>query len=100
MDICPGKGSSNPRYITYFNSLFYFQADDCVHGIELWSSTGFLAGTSLLLDIRVGTADSFPSFLTVLPSSYGGEYLLFAATDGYLVPGIHDSEGALMHFED
>jgi ELWxxDGT repeat protein len=95
MDICPGGGSSNPGYITYFNSLFYFQAEDCVHGIELWSSTGYLAGTTLLLDIRTGPGDSFPSFLTVLPSTYGGEYLLFTATDGYLVPGLHDSEGNL-----
>jgi hypothetical protein len=48
----------------------------------------------MLINIRPGTAGSYPSFLTVFPSRYGGSYLVFAATDGYLVSGIHDSEGS------
>lgn len=39
-DINPGSASSNPRYLTVFNGLLIFQADDGTHGIETWRFDG------------------------------------------------------------
>ena len=80
-------------YIFRYNGLFYFQADDCIHGFELWYSNGFDTNTEMLLDLRKGTASSFPSFLTVLPSKYGIETLLFSASDGYFNMLPNDKDG-------
>ena len=83
-DICSGPGSSNPAFITCFRGLFYFQADDCVHGSELWTSDGLRNGTTMIVrDIRSGSAGSRPSFLTAFRSQLdSSDYLIFLATDG------------------
>ena len=94
MDICPGTGSSNPLYLTWYNQQFYFQADDCVHGTEFWVTGGTAATTLLLVDIRPGSPGSFPSFMTVWPSALDGKnYLVFTATDGTLANGVNSLEG-------
>ena len=83
-DICGGPGSSSPAFISCFRGLFYFQADDCVHGPELWVSDGLRNGTTeMVRDIRPGSAGSRPSFLTVFRSQLDSrDYLMFLATDG------------------
>ena len=47
----------------------------------------------MLLDLRKGTASSFPSFLTVLPSNTGMATLLFSASDGYFNVLPNDKDG-------
>ncbi|EGZ21078.1 hypothetical protein PHYSODRAFT_259666 [Phytophthora sojae] len=44
-------------------SLLLFQAGDCIHGPELWSTDGTRSGTTLVLDIRTGSTGSFPRYL-------------------------------------
>ena len=62
---------------------FYFSADDCSHGFELWTSDGFASGTNLVVDIRKGRGSSFPSFITVFLINNIESYLIFSASDGY-----------------
>ena len=48
------------------NSIFYFTADDGVHGVELWKSDGTDGGTVLVKDIEAGLTGSSPKHLTLL----------------------------------
>ena len=88
-DICDGPGSSSPAFITCFRGLFYFRADDCVHGPELWVSDGLRNGTTKMVrDVRSGSAGSWPSFFTVFQSPLDSkDYLMFLATDGLYTNG-------------
>jgi ELWxxDGT repeat protein len=38
-DIVPGSASSNPLYMTVAGTQVFFNADDGVHGAELWTAT-------------------------------------------------------------
>lgn len=65
-----------PNYAS-LNGLYFFPANDGVHGTELWQSDGTAAGTVMVMDINSGFASSKPGNLVVL-----GNTLYFAADDG------------------
>ena len=81
-DITPGPGSGEPQaYATglgsyYFetfnviNGKMYFEANDSVHGLELWVSDGTTGGTNMVADILPGVAGSNPFFMTQLGSNF------------------------------
>jgi len=56
-DINP-TGSSSPGGLTCFGGVTYFNANDGVHGIELWKTDGTESGTVLVKDIVEGTGNS------------------------------------------
>jgi ELWxxDGT repeat protein len=66
LDINPGPANSVPKFFTQVNNLTFFQADDGIHGAELWASNGTAAGTFLVDDIRPGGGGSYPYYLTNL----------------------------------
>ena len=68
LDINPGDNesyysdyanSSYPANFVEFNDKLYFTANDGENGHELWVSDGTADGTNLLLDIDLGTEDSY-----------------------------------------
>ncbi len=71
-----GTGSSSPGGFAVVGSTIFFAANDGVHGVELWKTDG--TGTSMVLDIRPGSADSNPQNLL----SVNGTTLFFTADDG------------------
>lgn len=79
--IASGSDSSNPMFLTEFNSELYFSARGSnVSGIgnELYKSNGTQMGTTLVMNLNPNfSADSFPSNFTV----FNGE-LYFTADDG------------------
>lgn len=81
LDVCVGPASSNPQYFTELTvgatKLLLFQADDCVHGAELWVSSGNAESTRLVADIRTGATGSSPSYLTAYANR-----VYFQADDG------------------
>jgi ELWxxDGT repeat protein len=60
-----------------FNGKAYFASSDPLHGVELWSSDGTPAGTTLLKDLRANSFGSGPVALARL-----GDAVLFGADDG------------------
>lgn len=89
-DICAGPGSSNPReFVVLKENRLLFQADDCVHGPELWISDGTGMGTYLLADIFPGSEGSNPSYLTAL----GTDRIYFQANDGVHGPELWVTDG-------
>lgn len=63
--------------LAVFAGRLFFQANDGIHGLELWSSDGTAEGTRLFRDIFPGPESSRPSGLTV-----AGNRLFFTAHDG------------------
>lgn len=63
---CEGECGSSPDDLTVANGVLYFTA---VTGLdtkrELWKTDGTEAGTVLVKDIYPGTAESYPSYMTV-----------------------------------
>jgi ELWxxDGT repeat protein len=59
-DINPGPDDSNPNKFTRSNGVLMFEADDGVHGRELWKTNGTTAGTILVSDVNIGPGDSSP----------------------------------------
>jgi len=76
VDINPGADSSNPVRFTLANGKVFFDANDGVHGYELWVTDGTVGGTQLVSDIWPGTSGSSPNFLTAFNNK-----LYFAADD-------------------
>ena len=85
------SGSSNPQYLTSYNSKVVFAADNGVEGVELWESSG--TGASIVQDVRKGSGSSFPTGLTVFTTSNTGatSKLYFLAVDGSDVGGARSS---------
>ena len=93
-DINTGSSSSNPSYMIWYNNMLYFQAEDGVDGRELWKSDGTSVGTVLVKDIRIGDGSSNPSFFSIFTSPLdNAQYLMFTATDGYMMKGNTMHEG-------
>lgn len=92
-DINPGAASSFPsderayedlqNPLTNVNGTLFFDADDGIHGLELWRSDGTARGTTLVGDINPGAGSSFPGgvgFYGELVNLNGT--LIFSADDG------------------
>ena len=60
-DIRPGKLRSKPRRMVEFRGQVYFDANDGVHGDELWRTDGSKAGTHLAVDVVTGAESSSPT---------------------------------------
>lgn len=69
-----GLGYGTQPFATYFNGEVYFSGSDGTGGYELWKSDGTAAGTTLVLDINSGAANSSPVAFAV----HAGE-LFFSA---------------------
>ncbi len=72
-DINPGSGFGfnygTPlplQTIVMVSNTLYFQANDGVHGMELWRSDGTEAGTTLLKDICAGSCSSAPNYMATM----------------------------------
>lgn len=61
-----GQISANPMDFMVFNDRLYFRAEESnVVGVELWSTDGTEAGTTMLIDLNSGSGGSSPSNLFV-----------------------------------
>jgi ELWxxDGT repeat protein len=67
-DIWPGKGWSQiwPSRRAHLGNVIFFRAGDRGDGQELWRSDGTDDGTSIVADIRQGSASSRPSWLVAV----------------------------------
>ncbi len=83
LDVCHGRGSSDPAWFTEYKGRVFFAADDCIRGRELWVTTGpeSMGGTTLLVaDIARGAASSSPAMLApFLPAGASEPLLHFVA---------------------
>ncbi len=77
MDIHPGPASSFSGRAFEVGGTFLFDADDGIHGRELWGTDGTEAGTHLVMDIWPGDSGSAPGRLQQFNGS-----LFFSADDG------------------
>lgn len=71
----PSSGTHN---LVQSGGLVYFQADDGIHGMELWRSDGTAAGTALVKDIQPVPGQG--AQILYLTAYAGG--VVFAANDG------------------
>jgi ELWxxDGT repeat protein len=84
----PWFGSS-PQFLTDFNNILIFNANDGKTGAELWRSDGTEKGTTLLKDIHsLGPGSSNPAMLTQCTGR-----LFFFATDDRSQRGLWLSDG-------
>lgn len=67
---------SDPNYLTVVGSEVFFEADDGVHGDELWKTDGTSAGTVMVKDIDGESSTSTKGFYTTM-----GSELFFYADD-------------------
>ena len=90
IDINAG-GVSSPYYMTPAGDGIVFQADDGIHGIELWYSDGTEDGTNMVLDLMEGPDSSHPShiyarndvvYFTAINEDEGRELFVTETTSG------------------
>ncbi len=62
--IGPTAGNGIVYYLNAYNNKLIFTYDDGVNGLELWTSDGTAAGTTLLKDIWEGSLSALPRFYT------------------------------------
>jgi len=62
------NGNNNSFKFARIGTNFYFSADDGINGRELWVSNGTGPGTTILKNIKTGSAGSSPQDFTVLNS--------------------------------
>lgn len=75
VDINPGTGSSNPKWMTKTDDKrIFFQADNGTNGAELWVTDG--VNTTMVMDIYADKTGSEPQGITAL-----GNKVLFFAMD-------------------
>lgn len=87
--IGPISGISNSmENLATYNGKLFFSFNDGSSGQELWSSDGTQAGTSLLLDLNPGAANSSPQVFTVCNNK-----LFFAAVDNTGLYELYASDG-------
>ena len=94
-DIQAGSADAAILWLTAFDGQAYFQADDGVHGPELWTSDGTPFGTYRAADTRPGPGGSEPSELTVVADT-----LYFAANDGATGLELHSYKAPVPLFTD
>jgi ELWxxDGT repeat protein len=68
--------NSSMNMFAEVNGVFYFSADDGIHGTELWRSDATNKGTEMVKDINPGTASSDPANIFA-----SGNKLYFTAFD-------------------
>jgi ELWxxDGT repeat protein len=73
----PEDGPALAKLFANLNGTVLFQADDGIHGPELWKSDGTTAGTVLVKDIFTGSQGSGPVWFTEL-----GGLVFFATSTG------------------
>jgi len=69
-------GDTGYASFTKYNNIAYFNADDGIHGREIWRSDGTAGGTYLFKDLFPGKGEGVPSGFTVWKNK-----LWFIATD-------------------
>lgn len=65
-DIKPGPLGSSPSFLSSVGGRLFFNADDGVHGQELWISDGTEQGTYLVIDLVPGADGSVPQQIVEL----------------------------------
>ncbi len=83
----PNNFSSIGTGFAELNGIFYFSADDGIHGSEVWYSDGTAGGTRLLKDISPGSGPSSP--VEIIAS---GDKIYFSEFDGTR-RGLYVSDG-------
>lgn len=82
---CVGSNNDSDLYMEY-NGIFYFKANDQVHGNELWRSDGTEAGTYMVKDIYAGSSSGIVSSnsqnIQIKAYAVYNGYLYFTAQDG------------------
>src|SRR5438874_12326946 len=69
-------GSAPAFFVPVGSSVFYFRANDGIHGTELWRSDGTAEGTALVADITASSANADPASLINVNGT-----LFFTATE-------------------
>jgi ELWxxDGT repeat protein len=87
IDIAPGVASSvtNSPFaanLVVAGDRLFFPANDGTNGVELWTSDGTAAGTTLVRDINVGAGNGMLNVAAIAYPTGVGRKVLFAADNG------------------